>query len=173
MKKKAKPASKPKVKQESARAQKKAELKSKTIHTVNDAGVIKLDSSGMVTEGRFAGYYRGPHGYYRTSPQEREQQEIIWWLWKNVGHHRRKRKLSYGEIADTIKEPRSTVSTAVIRFDNKLKGSMDNKLLERLLLTAGYLHLGHNLTYNVLASRGLVPYRSREIDSFDQLDKLI
>jgi len=38
----------------------------------NGAGVIKLDSSGRVTEARFAGYYRK---YSRRSPEAREQEE--------------------------------------------------------------------------------------------------
>jgi len=98
---------------------------------------------------------------------------MIWWLLKNVGYHRWKRQLSFGEIAHLSKKSRSTVSTAVKRFDDKLHENLDNKLLERLLMTAGHLRLGHNLTYNVLASRGLVPHRERGIDSFDELDRLI
>jgi len=33
--------------------------------------------------------------------------------------------------------------------------------------------LGTNQTYNALAKKGLVPGREREIDGFDDLDKLI
>jgi hypothetical protein len=110
---------------------------------------------------------------FDSTTQKREQRDMMWWLWKNVGYHKRKGTISYGEIAQLTKVSRSTVSTAVKRFDNKLHNKLDNKLLERLLLTAGHLRLGHNLTYNVLASRSLVPHRAREIDSFDQLDRLI
>jgi hypothetical protein len=46
-------------------------------------------------------------------------------------------------------------------------------LLERLLLASIDLGLGYNMTYKALVRQGLAPAREREIDSFDELDKLI
>ncbi len=103
----------------------------------------------------------------------RERQEMTWWIWRNVGHREHKRVLSYGEITDITMTPRSSVQTTVARFARKLKGKLDNSLLERLLLTAGNLGLGHNLTYNILVKQGLAPARERGIDGFDELDNLI
>ena len=98
---------------------------------------------------------------------------MIWWLWYNVGHKEHKKTLSYGEIASAVGIPRSTIQTAVGRFNRKLRENLDGKLLERLLLTASSVGLGNNLTYNTLVDRGFVPRREREIDGLDELDKLI
>jgi hypothetical protein len=103
----------------------------------------------------------------------RERQEMVWWLWRNVGHEDEKRTLSYREVADIAGNPRSSIQTAVERFDRMLENNMDRHLLGRLLRTAGSIGLGYNLTYKTLAQRGLVPTRERQIDSFDDLDKLI
>ena len=104
---------------------------------------------------------------------ERERQEMTWWLWRNVGNDDYKRTLSYGEIADIADTSRSSIQTAVERFSRKLKNDMDGHLLGRFLRTAGSLGLGYNMTYKALVQQGLVPAREREIDSFDDLDKLI
>lgn len=104
---------------------------------------------------------------------KRENQEMTWWLWRNVGHKEQKRTLTYGEISDISNTSRSSIQTAVERFSRRLKEEIDGKLLERLLRTAISLGLGHNLTYNTLVKQGLAPARKREIDSFDELDKLI
>ena len=104
---------------------------------------------------------------------KRENQEMTWWLWRNVGQKEQKRTLSYGEIADISKNSRSSIQTSVERFTRKLKEKLDGKLLERLLHTAGSLGLGYNLTYSTLVKHGLVPARESEIDGFDELNKLI
>lgn len=103
----------------------------------------------------------------------REKQEIIWWIMRNIGDKEKRRTLSWQEIADKGDTARSSVKVSVERFDRKLKENLDGKLLERLLLEAGSLGLGYNLTYNTLVKMGLVPDRERGIDSFDELDKLI
>lgn len=103
----------------------------------------------------------------------REKREIIWWLMRNIGDKEKRRALSWQEIADNGNTARSSVKVSVERFDRKLKENLDGKLLERLLLEAGSLGLGYNLTYNALVKIGLVPARERGIDSFDELDKLI
>jgi len=108
-----------------------------------------------------------------VTAQEREQRNMTWWLWKNVWDQRRKCTLSHGEIAQRTGEQRSKVSSAIKSFDDKLRNNLTNKLLQRLLLAAGGLHLDYNLTYNTLADHGLVPHRERELDSFDMLDELI
>ena len=94
-------------------------------------------------------------------------------LWRHVGHREHKRTLSYGEIADLAGTARSSVQASVERYNRKLKEGLDSKSLERLMLTAHGLGLGYNLVYNTLVEHKLVPKREREIDSFDQLDKLI
>lgn len=104
---------------------------------------------------------------------KRENQEMTWWLWRNVGDKEKRRTLSWKEIADNDNTARSSVQVSVERFNRKLKENLDGKLLERLLLKAGSLGLGYNLTYNTLVKLGLVPARRRGIDSFDELDKLI
>lgn len=104
---------------------------------------------------------------------KRERQEMIWWLWHNVGHKEQKKTLSYGEIADIAGTKRSSVQTTVERFNKRLRKQLDSKLLGRLLLTGGRLGLGYNLIHNTLVKQGLAPAREREIDGFDKLDKLI
>jgi len=104
---------------------------------------------------------------------KRENQEMTWWLWRNVGHKEQKRTLTYGEISDISNTSRSSIQTSVERFARKLKEKLDGRLLERLLHTAGSLGLGRNLTYDTLVKHGLVTSRGREIDGFDELDKLI
>ena len=103
----------------------------------------------------------------------RERQEMIWWLWYYVGRKEHKKTLSYGEIADAAGIPRSTIQTAVGRFNRKLREKLEGKLLERLLLTANSIGIGDNLTYNTLANLGLVTKREREIDGFDELNTII
>lgn len=103
----------------------------------------------------------------------REKKEMAWWLWHNVGHRERNKTLSYREIADIAHIQRSSIQTAVGRFDRKLRNKLDGKLLERLLRTSQSLGLGYNITYQALVERGLVPSREREIDAFDELDKLL
>jgi len=104
---------------------------------------------------------------------KRENQEMTWWLWRNVGHKEEKRTLTYREIVDISDTHKSSVQTSVERFTRKLNEELGGKLLERLLHTAGSLGLGYNLTYNTLVKHGLVPAREREIDGFDELDRLI
>lgn len=103
----------------------------------------------------------------------RESREMSWWLWRKVGHRDVKRVLTYGEIADIAGASRSTIQTAVARFNRQLKDNMDRHLLGRLLRTAARIGLGHNLAYQALREQGLVPARERGIDSFDDLDNLI
>ena len=104
---------------------------------------------------------------------KRERQDMMWWLWRNVGHKDEKRTLSYGEIASIADTSRSSIQTAVERFSRRLEDNMDRHLLGRLLRTAGSIGLGYNLTYEALAQRWLVPPGEREIDGFDDLDNLI
>jgi hypothetical protein len=104
---------------------------------------------------------------------KRERQEMVYWLWRNVGHEDEKRTLSYGEIASIANTSRSSIQTAVERFSHRLENSMDRHSLGRLLRTAGNIGLGYNLTYKALAQRGLVPTRERKIDDLDDLDNLI
>lgn len=108
-----------------------------------------------------------------TETLRRERDEMTWWLWHNVGHQAHKRTLSYGEIADIARTSRSSIQTSVARFGRKLKEKLDSKLLERLLRVSSSLGLGYNMTYRALVRQGLAPAREREIDSFDELDKLI
>jgi len=96
-----------------------------------------------------------------------------WWLYHNVGHPEDNRTLSYREIADIEAIPRSSIQTTIAQFNHKLREKLDGKLLGRMLLTANSLGLGNNLTYNTLANLGFVPKRDREIDGFDELNKLI
>ncbi len=103
----------------------------------------------------------------------REKREITWWIWRNIGDKEKRRTLSWKEIADNDNTARSSVQVSVERFDQKVKENLDGKLLERLLIEAGRLGLGYNLTYNALVEMELVPARERGIDSFDELDKLI
>ena len=98
---------------------------------------------------------------------------MTWWLWRNVGHGNHRRTLSYGEIAVIFNTPRSSIQTAVERFTRKLQNNMDGQLLGRLLRTAISLGLGYNMTYLALVQQSLVPAREREIDGFDELDKLL
>lgn len=100
----------------------------------------------------------------------RERQDMIWWLWYNVGHKENKKTLSYGKIANIGDTSRSSIQTAIGLFNKKLRNKLDGKLLERLLMTANSVGLGNNLTYNTLADLGLVTKREREIDGFDILD---
>ena len=95
----------------------------------------------------------------------REKREIIWWLMRNIGDKEKGRALSWQEIADSGNTARSSVKVSVERFDRKLKENLDGKLLERLLLEAGSLGLGYNLTYNALVKIGLVPARERGLVS--------
>jgi hypothetical protein len=104
---------------------------------------------------------------------KREKNEMTWWLWRNVGHLQYRRTLSYGRIAGIAHAPRSSIQTSVERFDQKLKDKLDGKMLEKLLRASNNLGLGLNMTYNTLVSQGLAPAREREIDGFDELDKLI
>jgi hypothetical protein len=104
---------------------------------------------------------------------KRERQEMVWWLWHNIGHKDEKRTLSYGDISGITGIPRSSIQTAVERFTRKLKKNMDPYLLGRLLRTADGLGLGYNIVYKTLVQRGLAPEREREIDGFDDLDKLV
>jgi len=108
-----------------------------------------------------------------TETLRRERDEMTWWLWHNVGHQALKRTLSYNEIADIALKSRSSIQTSVARFGRKLKEKLDGKLLERLLRASSNLGLGYNMTYNILVRQGLAPAREGEIDSFDELDKLI
>lgn len=108
-----------------------------------------------------------------TDTIRQERFKMTWWLWHNVGHSKYRRTLSYGEIADIARAPRSSIQTSVERFGRKLKEKLDGKLLERLLLASIDLGLGYNMTYKALVRQGLAPAREREIDSFDKLDKLI
>jgi len=103
----------------------------------------------------------------------RERNEMTWWLWHNVGNREHRRTLSYGVLAHIARTPRSSIQTSVERFGRKLKEKLDGKLLERLLRASSGLGLGYNMTYNALVRQGLAPAREREIDSFDELDKLI
>jgi hypothetical protein len=103
----------------------------------------------------------------------RETDEIVWWLWHNIGYPKKKYTLSYKVIAEIAGTSKSSVQTAVERFDKKIKGAMEPHLLGQLLRIAGNLGLGTNKTYNALAKKGLVPARKRGIDGFDDLDKLI
>lgn len=107
------------------------------------------------------------------SAARRERQEMTCWLWYKVGHNEYKRPLSYGEIANIEGVPRSSVQTAIGRFNRRLKEKLTGKLLGSVLVIASSLGLGNNLTYNTLVDLGLVPKRERELDSFDELDKLI
>jgi hypothetical protein len=108
-----------------------------------------------------------------SSSLKKESREMVWWLWHNVGHKNQKRKLSYNDIADIAGTSRSSVQTAVERFTRKLKDNMNRYLLGRLLQMANSCGLGSNLTYKALVQKGVVPNRERDIDSFDDLDKLI
>ena len=103
----------------------------------------------------------------------REDQEMTWWLWRNVGHDDHKRTLSWGEIQAITGSPRSSIQAAVERCTRQLREKLDGQLLGRLLRTASSLGLGHNMTYGILVKQGLAPAREREIDSFDELDRLI
>ena len=104
---------------------------------------------------------------------KRERQEMVWWLWRNVGHKDEKRPLSWREIADIAGTSRSSIQTAVERFNRTLKDNMDRHLLGRLLSTGGSIGLGYNLVYKALVKQGLVPAREREIDGLDDLDNLL
>ncbi len=73
---------------------------------------------------------------YDTNTIRRERQEMTWWLWHNIGRRQYKRKLSYGQIAQIAKVPRSSIQSAVSRFGWKLRDKLDNKLLKRLLRTS-------------------------------------
>lgn len=108
-----------------------------------------------------------------TDIRNREKREMVWWLWHNVGHRDKKKKLSYRRIGSIVDSPPSTVQAAVERFNLRLKNKMDANLLGRLLETASNVGLGNNLTYKVLEQQGLVPAREREIDGFDNIYELI
>lgn len=108
-----------------------------------------------------------------TDALRRQEQDMILWLWHNIGNREYKRPLSYQEIADIARKPRGSIQTAIDRFDRKLKENLDGKLLGRLLRSSRNIGLGINMTYRILAERSLAPTREREIDSFDELDKLI
>jgi hypothetical protein len=54
-----------------------------------------------------------------------------------------------------------------------MKKAMDKHLLGRILRTAGGIGLEYNAVYKALENQGLVPAREREIDGFDDIDKLI
>ena len=104
---------------------------------------------------------------------QKESREIIWWLWHNVGHKNQKRKLSYSDIADIAGTSRSSVQTAIKQFYRKLQNKLDQRLLGRLLRISHRYGLGYNLTYKALVQKGVVPARERDIDGFDDIDKLI
>jgi hypothetical protein len=108
-----------------------------------------------------------------SSYLKKERREMVWWLWHNVGHKDQKRKLSYNDIAEIAGTSRSSVQTAIKRFDDKLKNNLDQYLLGQLLQISQRLGLGYNLTYRALVQKGVVPDRERDIDGFDDLDKLI
>ena len=105
--------------------------------------------------------------------KRRETLMIRCWLWHHVGTKERKNGLTYGEIASLVQRPRSSIQAMVERFHRKLKGKLDAKLLGDVLHTSRGLGIGANLTYGKLFKLGFVPKRKREIDSFDDLDKLI
>jgi hypothetical protein len=95
------------------------------------------------------------------------------WLWRYVGSREHKRVLSYGEIANLTRKPRSSIQAMVERFHQKLEEGLDARLLGVILRTSEELGLGANLTYGVLFKLGFVPERKRGIDSFDDLYKLM
>jgi hypothetical protein len=103
----------------------------------------------------------------------RGRDEMIWWLWHNVGHPEKRTTLTYRTIADIAGTSRSSIQTAVERFDKIIKTKMEAQLLGRLLRIAGSLGIGANQTYHALFKKRLVPARKRDIDGFDDLDKLI
>jgi hypothetical protein len=100
-----------------------------------------------------------------------ERKEMTYWLWHHIGRMQTNQKLSYGQIALITKLPRSTIQSAVSKFDRKLREKLDNKLLERILRTGRDLGLGYNLIYQALVKQNLVP--PREIDGFDSLGTLL
>jgi len=105
---------------------------------------------------------------------KREQRNMVWWLWHNIGYENIKGTLSLGRIAQ--KETawsKSSVQRAINSFDKTLREKMDRQLLGRLLTTAISLGLGYNLVYRYLTDKKLVPDRDREIDGFDQIDELL
>lgn len=105
---------------------------------------------------------------------KREQRNMVWWLWHNIGYGNIKGTRSLGEIAQKEKVgSKSSVQRAINSFDKTLREKRDRHLLGRLLTTAISLGLGYNSVYRYLTDKKLVPDRDREIDDFDQLDELL
>ena len=97
---------------------------------------------------------------------------MIFWLLYNLGYRRSRKPLTYAQIALHAHMKRSTVQTAVKRFEQKLPREFDSKLAGHFLRVAAELGLGYNMTYNKLSELGYVPPRKREIDGFDDLNHL-
>jgi hypothetical protein len=69
--------------------------------------------------------------------------------------------------------PRSTIQSAVEAFDDRLRNKLNRQMLGQFLMYAEEMGLGTNMVYRNLADKGLVPRRESDIDSFDDLFKLI
>jgi hypothetical protein len=102
-----------------------------------------------------------------------EQRDMVFWLWHFVGHSRDKKTLSYDQLETLTRLPKSSIQSSILRINKKLATKLDGILLGRVLRIAHTLGLGPNQTYRVLASKGLVMPREREIDGFDDINKLI
>jgi hypothetical protein len=104
---------------------------------------------------------------------KKEQRDMIFWLWHRVGHKDKKRPLSFQEIANVSRTPKTTIRNAISDFEKRLKKELNGLLLGQLLRMANRLGLGENLTYQFLSEHKLLPPRERGIDGFDDIDKLI
>jgi hypothetical protein len=102
-----------------------------------------------------------------------ERNEITWWLWHSVGYPEKGITLSLGAIARMAGAPKSSIQRAVEGFDKKVRAGLTGKLLGELLQTGLKLGIDPNILYHDLEQKGLVPKREREIDGFDDLEKLI
>jgi hypothetical protein len=138
-------------------------------------GFLSSDLSGKAREQIVGDLLKIPENikkHIEAFSIKKEQKDMTWWLWHEVGHRKGEKPLTSGQIAVITGVPSSSIKSSISRFNGRLK-ERDSILLGRLLKLAISMGLGADQTYRVLNKKGLVPSRDREIDGFDDLNKLI
>ena len=101
-----------------------------------------------------------------------EVKQIRWFLLNRIGQHDTGPQ-TYGQISSRELKPRTTVYESIKQFEKELKQGIDANLLGLILRTGMSIGLDVNFTYNALVAQGYLSERTREIDGFDNIDKLL
>jgi hypothetical protein len=101
--------------------------------------------------------------------EKKRQNDMISWLWHNVGHPDVKETLSYAQIGALQDIPTRTIQSRVHRIDDKL-GKLDYRLIWELLGIGREIGLSPDMVYQAMVHKGYAPEGS--IDGFSSIEEM-